>query len=437
MEHALHLFGVVHLDRRSKVAAEVTSALDRTDADALFVEFPERLAPRTFARALVRAPAATLGYLLVSLVVVPLYLLFARTYGPTEFAIATDLDRSVPVHHVDRSLLAYGADAGLAASAANWLLVLATGALTPVSAASVTVALLLATALVAFVARRSRPLAAVVGTAALAGGVALATLVPLPTPVWFLLATVLAFEVLTVRTLGARNRHMLGRVEALSAAAGYESSVLLTGRAHLPGMLRLAVGPASELDVRWVHRSRWLRSGTVRRDPEPPARANRLGRLGDVLGRGGVTTHPADDPPGLPASLRRRAAASVLDLVGLPVVAFVAGVGLGVVGAALPVEGATGVGVEAGLLLGGLGYFPLFEWYRGQTPGKVLLGIAVSDADGTPPALWRVLVRNALRPVDFLVCYALGALVAGVTSERQRVGDLLAGTVVRETVSGD
>ncbi len=79
-------------------------------------------------------------------------------------------------------------------------------------------------------------------------------------------------------------------------------------------------------------------------------------------------------------------------------------------------------------------YFLFGESVRGQTIGKRLLGIAVILKDGRRPSGRAVFLRNLLRPWLPLMpaAYAVGSLVLFLTSARQRLGDLLAGTIVVE-----
>lgn len=76
-------------------------------------------------------------------------------------------------------------------------------------------------------------------------------------------------------------------------------------------------------------------------------------------------------------------------------------------------------------------YFTYMEATFGQTFGKKLLGIVVVTEDGGPCDATDSVVRNLLRFADALpVFYLLGAIVVIVTDEDQRLGDLLAETVV-------
>lgn len=77
-------------------------------------------------------------------------------------------------------------------------------------------------------------------------------------------------------------------------------------------------------------------------------------------------------------------------------------------------------------------YFLLFEWlWRGQTPGKRLLGLRVIHWRGAGIGFGQSAVRNLLRIADCLpAAYALGFTVAGCNRESRRLGDLAAGTLV-------
>lgn len=78
------------------------------------------------------------------------------------------------------------------------------------------------------------------------------------------------------------------------------------------------------------------------------------------------------------------------------------------------------------------GYYFFFEWMNwGQTPGKHLLGIRVSMADGAPVDLIACGVRNLVRLVDlFLAFIGITFFIMIFTPRYQRLGDLAAGTVV-------
>jgi len=81
--------------------------------------------------------------------------------------------------------------------------------------------------------------------------------------------------------------------------------------------------------------------------------------------------------------------------------------------------------VIAGLFL----YFILFEGlWNGQTLGKKAVGIRVRMADGLPISMGAALGRNLLRPADMF--YLIGVLAMFCTPRSQRIGDLVANTMV-------
>ena len=72
-----------------------------------------------------------------------------------------------------------------------------------------------------------------------------------------------------------------------------------------------------------------------------------------------------------------------------------------------------------------------FEFASGQTPGKKLVGIRVVTTAGTRLSLQAAILRNILRLIDEAFFIGLAAMVSN--SRRQRIGDLLAGTIVVRT----
>lgn len=83
------------------------------------------------------------------------------------------------------------------------------------------------------------------------------------------------------------------------------------------------------------------------------------------------------------------------------------------------------------VLMAGWGWDVAWETLGGgRTPGKRLAGIRVVRADGGPPGLGESLVRNALRAVELPLGYAPAILAVVLGGRRQRLGDLVAGTLV-------
>lgn len=77
-------------------------------------------------------------------------------------------------------------------------------------------------------------------------------------------------------------------------------------------------------------------------------------------------------------------------------------------------------------------YFIFFEGlWNGLTPGKRMAGIRVCKVDGTPIDMRAAMGRNFLRIADFLPFGYFAGLLATFTSPRsQRLGDMVAGTIV-------
>jgi uncharacterized RDD family membrane protein YckC len=103
-------------------------------------------------------------------------------------------------------------------------------------------------------------------------------------------------------------------------------------------------------------------------------------------------------------------------------VAVIAGTALGDTGSLLPVF----VGVVATLVYGFL-----LEGLYGYTPGKYLLKLVVVKSDGSNCTVGASILRNLLWIVDAFPTANLVAMVLIlVTDDNQRVGDLVADTIV-------
>jgi len=76
-------------------------------------------------------------------------------------------------------------------------------------------------------------------------------------------------------------------------------------------------------------------------------------------------------------------------------------------------------------------YFTYFEGTSGQTIGKKFTHIRVVKEDGSRCDFGSALLRNILRIVDHLpFLYILGIILIAATEKRQRLGDMLAKTIV-------
>jgi uncharacterized RDD family membrane protein YckC len=83
------------------------------------------------------------------------------------------------------------------------------------------------------------------------------------------------------------------------------------------------------------------------------------------------------------------------------------------------------------LTLLGMLYFAVPEAMFGASPGKQLMRLKIVRLDGRTLTVRDVVIRNILKPIDFLpILYLLGGFLVAVTPGSQRLGDLVAGTSV-------
>jgi uncharacterized RDD family membrane protein YckC len=90
--------------------------------------------------------------------------------------------------------------------------------------------------------------------------------------------------------------------------------------------------------------------------------------------------------------------------------------------------------VSGGLLgLTYLAYFFVFELLWSRTPGKFSQGLVVRNIDGAPCNAKQILIRTVARVLEANPIL-LGGIPAGIaifsSAEKQRLGDMWAGTVV-------
>lgn len=141
---------------------------------------------------------------------------------------------------------------------------------------------------------------------------------------------------------------------------------------------------------------------------------------------------------------RRLCAAAIDAALILPVLCLIAAVIALVLGQPLPRLREIGPDLLVSALLDGdslseallplsfvlcLIYFFLFHFFRGQTPGKRLLGMAVIDVYGERPGLARTLLRTCGYLLSALL-FSLGFLWIGFDREKRALHDWLAGTYV-------
>jgi len=237
--------------------------------------------------------------------------------------------------------------------------------------------------------------------------------------------------------------------------------------AHKDYYAVLAVDPKAGHEV--IQMAYWRLAtaygASVRRDPEAAAKLRELNEAYEVLVnpelRGGydevrwaaspqaVAERPGRPEPKVRAPvviaegldvriLRRRLAAGLIDAV-LMIAALALVVGIWGNNSADLDNGRLTLGLSLGwqpFLFYCLTIFVcyvLFEGARSVTPGKLALGLRVVKYDGSPCGWVAALRRNILRPADalpFAVPYLVGLATAGLSSRRQRLGDVFAGTLV-------
>jgi uncharacterized RDD family membrane protein YckC len=127
-----------------------------------------------------------------------------------------------------------------------------------------------------------------------------------------------------------------------------------------------------------------------------------------------------------------RYAAGLIDFLLICTAALLIGLVLAIV-SAIARNAATDL--LGGLFVGGAfliaaSYSILFHAFMGgRTPGKSLLRIRVVAADGRPASFLALLLRGVIQPIDYFAAY-IGVILIAATPRHQRLGDLVAGTLV-------
>ncbi len=135
------------------------------------------------------------------------------------------------------------------------------------------------------------------------------------------------------------------------------------------------------------------------------------------------------------ASAGSRSAAGLIDLAAFWLAYFLLAF-FAVMVASLDPTGVSGF--FFGIVIGGFGlllvaYNVIFGIFAGgQTIGKMLLGIRVVDLQGFPATWMQHVLRSLFWPLEVVLCVPLplGMILIAVTDRRQRLGDLVAGTIV-------
>ena len=139
----------------------------------------------------------------------------------------------------------------------------------------------------------------------------------------------------------------------------------------------------------------------------------------------------------------RRAVAQIIDLcvcygalLILSVIVMVTFAGLeAVTGFKSPVGGSlldAGVGVILVIAFAAQWLYSfLWEGFTGRSPGKIALGLRVVMVSGQPIGFGAAALRNVLRAADVLPgTYLVGVVAMALSRRFQRIGDLVAGTMV-------
>lgn len=89
------------------------------------------------------------------------------------------------------------------------------------------------------------------------------------------------------------------------------------------------------------------------------------------------------------------------------------------------------------LVVGSFVYRTFFEATYGQTFGKKAVGIVVIKEDGEPCDWSASVSRNVVRVIDSFLFYLVGIVVIVLTEDDQRLGDIVASTIVTEVAPDD
>lgn len=130
-----------------------------------------------------------------------------------------------------------------------------------------------------------------------------------------------------------------------------------------------------------------------------------------------------------------RFAAVFLDSLLLGVIGLLVGLLTGGGYAVRTEQGASiGISLEDGgflvWLVVAFAYYVATEAGLGGSPGKLAVGLRVVDDDGCAISWGQSLLRNLIRPIDFLFVYLVAAVAVWASPRKQRLGDRAAATFV-------
>ncbi len=125
----------------------------------------------------------------------------------------------------------------------------------------------------------------------------------------------------------------------------------------------------------------------------------------------------------------QRYIAYMIDLAIRLAILFGAWMVINMVGIVLP---GTAIGIFLVIMfLNTWGYYTISEgFFKGQSIGKHVCGLRVIRDGGYPITFWPALLRNLVRSADAIIFYGIGITTMLLTRRFQRLGDLVAGTVV-------
>ena len=140
---------------------------------------------------------------------------------------------------------------------------------------------------------------------------------------------------------------------------------------------------------------------------------------------------------GAPAALEvhvtgRRVLATIVDGIVLSVAFWVMSALFGSASAEGGQVGASLSGLAAlAIFILSVAYFIVLEGYLGQTVGKMLLGIkVVRENTGEVSGIKAAIIRTVMRLIDGLFAYLVAFIAVLASQKNQRLGDMLANTLV-------
>lgn len=258
MSLTLDLFAAAGFDRFSLLSRELSTQLNETDADAVFVESSDsQFRLSTWLRGVLRSPATATGFGLYTLVGYFLYALGTRTVRSPQECVARQLEAegSVPVYRVGESSESVFPAGGVVAALVEWGVVVATAVLfSPTGVVTTVVAAFLAPVVVRLATRLGQAAGALLAVL-LAPAVSLLLVIE-PGSTAALAVGVLAFLVTSARQASDRTEATLERVQRVSTDDGYERVVLLATQTTVSSLRGRPVDSIEpEIASVWIRRA--------------------------------------------------------------------------------------------------------------------------------------------------------------------------------------